>query len=139
MRKNYRRLLVFVLLVAMLATNMLVFAADPTIDLQRYDKVSSFSVFLDISKYGYAECTGDMRLRSGATADLTITLYKSKDKTSWSKVDSWSVSGPSLLTLNDGCCVMSGYYYVAKLTANVYDTSGNFIEDVSLSTNIESY
>ena len=72
-------------------------------------------------------------------ADLTITLYKSKDKTSWSKVDSWSVSGPSLLTLNDGCFVMSGYYYFAKLTANVYDTSGNFIEDVSLSTNIESY
>ena len=78
-------------------------------------------------------------MRSGATADLTITLYKSKDKTSWSKVDSWSVSGPSLLTLNDGCFVMSGYYYFAKLTANVYDTSGNFIEDVSLSTNIESY
>ena len=51
MRKNYRRLLVFVLLVAMLATNMLVFAADPTIDLQRYDKVSRFSVFLDISEY----------------------------------------------------------------------------------------
>lgn len=37
------------------------------------------------------------------------------------------------------CYVMSGYYYKAELNADVYNSSGNFLENVTSTSSIKYY
>lgn len=139
MKKNYTRLLIIILVVVMLSTSISAFAINPPTVEPYYEKISHCAVFLNISSRGYAECQGNLKLRSGATANMTVTLYKSADKSKWTEVDSWSTSGASLLSITDGCYVMSGYYYAAMLDVDVYDSNGSLIESTSLQSNISYY
>ena len=97
------------------------------------------TVFLSISSSGYATCTAEMSLYENISADMTVTLYKSKDKSSWTPVQTWDVDRSILPSFEGGCRVSSGYYYVAELSANTYNRYGSFVEDVSLTSTIRQY
>ena len=74
----------------------------------RYDYVSSCAASLNITNRGLATCYGDISLRRGVNAEMTVTLYKSTDKRNWDYVTSWEVSGSSMLSLEKSYYVMSG-------------------------------
>lgn len=139
MRKGHVKLFVFMLVIAMLASSVSVFAIDSTIVPLRYEKVMECAAALKISSRGYAACSGELQLRNGATADMTVTLLSSENKSSWTPVDSWETSGSSWLVIDDGCYVMSGKYYAVKVSADVYSSDGTFIEHVYTTSNIVQY
>ena len=70
---------------------------------------------------------------------MTVTLYKSTDKRNWDYVTSWDTSGSSILMIEKNYYVMSGYYYKAELSADVYNSSGSFLENVTSTSSIKYY
>ena len=101
--------------------------------------VSAAAFEAPISTYRYATCTAEMSLYENISAEMTITLYKSKNKTSWTPVQTWDVDRSILPSFEGGCRVSSGYYYMAELSANTYNRYGSFVEDVSLTSAIRQY
>lgn len=139
MKKTIAKLLSIVLVLSMLLPCVSAHESSPSITPLRYSKVIEFSIDLKITSRGYAECMGELQLRSGATANMTVTLLKSTDQATWEEVDSWSDSGSSWLMVDDGCYIMSGYYYATKISADVYGSDGSFIEHISSHSNIKYY
>ncbi len=80
-----------------------------------------------------------MILRDGVTAEMTVTLYNSTDKKSWDYVKSWDTSGSLSLLLEKSYYVMSGHYYKAVLSADIYNSSGRLVESISSTSNIHYY
>ncbi len=73
------------------------------------------------------------------TAEMTVTLYKSTDKKSWDYVKSWDTSGLLALALEKSYYVMSGHYYKAVLSADIYNSSGSLVESITSTSNIHYY
>ena len=103
------------------------------------DYVSSCVISLNISNKGLATCISNIVLRRGVNAEMTVTLYKSTNKRNWDYVTSWDTSGSSSLVLEKSYYVMSGYYYKAELSADVYNSSGSFLENVTSTSSIKYY
>lgn len=101
--------------------------------------MSSCVISLNISNKGLATCISNIVLRRGVNAEMTVTLYKSTDKRNWDYVTSWDTSGSSSLVLEKSYYVMSGYYYKAELSADVYNSSGSFLENVTSTSSIKYY
>ena len=101
--------------------------------------MSSCVISLNISNKGLATCISNIVLRRGVNAEMTVTLYKSTDKRNWDYVTSWDTSGSSMLVLEKNYYVMSGYYYKAELSADVYNSSGSFLENVTSTSSIKYY
>ena len=139
MKKTRSRLLSLLLAVILIASAIPVLAASSDIAPYRYDYVSSCSISLNISSRGRATCTSDISLRRGVNAEMTVTLYKSTNKRNWDYVTSWDTSGSSSLVLEKNYYVMSGYYYKAELSADVYNSSGSFLENVTSTSSIKYY
>lgn len=139
MKKTRSRLLALLLAVILIASVIPVQAASSDIAPYRYDYVSSCAASLNITNRGLATCYGDIRLRRGVNAEMTVTLYKSTDKRNWDYVTSWDTSGSSMLSLEKSYYVMSGYYYKAELSADVYNSSGSFLENVTSTSSIKYY
>lgn len=139
MKKTRSRLLSLLLVVVLIVSVVPVQAVSPDIAPYRFDHVASCSIALTISSKGLATCTSDMTLRSGVTAEMTVTLYKSTDKKSWDYVKSWDTSGSFSLLLEKSYYVMSGYYYKAVLSADIYNSSGSLVESISSTSNIHYY
>lgn len=139
MKKTRSRLLSLLLAVILIASVVPVQAASSDIAPYRYDYVSSCAVSLNITSKGLATCYGDINLRRGVNAEMTVTLYKSTDKRNWDYVTSWDTSGSSMLVLEKNYYVMSGYYYKAELSADVYNSSGSFLENVTSTSSIKYY
>ena len=139
MKKTRSRFLSLLLAVILIASAIPVQAASSDIAPYRYDYVSSCSIFLNISSRGLATCTSDISLRRGVNAEMTVTLYKSTNKRNWDYVTSWDTSGSSSLVLEKSYYVMSGYYYKAELSVDVYNSSGSFLENVTSTSSIKYY
>lgn len=89
MKKKITKLGVMLLAVIMLLSTIPVSAANPEISPLRYDNVSRMLVSLVISDKGLASCDGQINLRGGASVDMSLTLQKSKDQTSWTDEKTW--------------------------------------------------
>ena len=139
MKKTRSRLLALLLAVILIASVVPVQAASSDIAPYRYDYVSSCAASLNITNRGLATCYGDISLRRGVNAEMTFTLYKSADKRNWDYVTSWDTSGSSILMIEKNYYVMSGYYYKAELSADVYNSSGSFLENVTSTSSIKYY
>ena len=139
MKKTRSRLLSLLLAVILIASAIPVQAASSDIAPYRYDYVSSCSISLNISSRGLATCTSDISLRRGVNAEMTVTLYKSTDKKSWDYVKSWDTSGSLALALEKSYYVMSGHYYKAVLSADIYNSSGSLVESLTSTSNIHYY
>lgn len=139
MKKTRSRLLSLLLAVILIASVVPVQAASPDVAPYRFDYVNSCSIFLSITNKGLATCTSNIVLRDGVTAEMTVTLYNSTDKKSWDYVKSWDTSGSLALALEKSYYVMSGYYYKAVLSADIYNSSGSLVESISSTSNIHYY
>lgn len=81
---------------------------------------------------GYAECVGSYELYSDIKSKITLTLMKSKDNMSWSKVESWYNTNydrcpESLLTTSTNK-LEHGYYYLARVQVQIIDSTEESLE-----------
>lgn len=141
MKNTHYRLSSLLLAVIMIASVVPMQAASSDIVPYRYDYdyVSNCSISLNITSKGLSTSAGNITLRRGVNAEMTVTLYKSTDKRNWDYVTSWDTSGSSILMIEKNYYVMSGYYYKAELSADVYNSSGSFLENVTSTSSIKYY
>lgn len=129
MKKKLFRSSVCLLAMLMLLSNI-AFAAMPPMVEPLYDNADRVSASINISSTGCATCAGTIVLHGGVKADVTLTLQKSTNGTSWSSVKPWTTSGSYSLSINEDYYVMSGYYYRTKLVAKIYDSNNNLLETI---------
>lgn len=89
--------------------------------------VASFSI-----NDNYGVCTGSYELYSNRKSEITVTLMKSKDGNSWSKVESWKTTNydysPSSFEKTSTNKLEHGYYYHSHTQVQVYDSNNKVLE-----------
>ena len=133
--KTTKRLLCLLLSVTILASGMVVMAADtPT---PYYDATASISASLTISTSGLASCGGSVTLSdSSAFATLTMKLQQ-YTSSGWTTIEPWSTSTSTRLSKTK--YVTHGYYYRVVTSANVYDANGHYVESPSVTSASKYY
>lgn len=139
MKKRITKLGAMLLAIVMLLSVVPVSAANPEISLLRYDNVSRILVSLSISDKGLSSCYGEIILRGGASADMSLILQKSKNQVSWSDEKTWTTDGSYVVLIDKDYFVVSGYYYRLKLSGTVYDSSGAYVESPVTYSSVKYY
>lgn len=140
MKRPYRRhVLGWFLFLLMLSSTAL--AQSPLNIQPRYEEIMRFDPALTISSSGYAQCSSEIRtFDSSYEIDLTMSLQRSSnDGRTWSTVETWDTSDYGSAALEEGRFVLSGYSYRVKATAEIYDESGDLIEEESVTSPVEEY
>lgn len=133
--KTTKRLLCFLVCIALLSSSMFVSAFD--IPTPYYTAVSSVTSGLSISAGGTATGTGTVALYGTSYyANMTLTLQQLKNG-GWVNVKSWSASRSK--SVSGSCSVASGYSYRTLTTARVYSSSGSYIETATTYSNVVYY
>ena len=100
-----------------------------------YIGISQVNISLDISGTSLgadlAKCLGLVMLYDGYSADVTLSLQRSSNKTDWSTIKSWDASGEEEVSIYKEYFVVNGYYYRLNVLAYVYYPSGGIAEIVS--------
>lgn len=123
--------LVLVLTSAIVAASA--YAPSTEVIQPRWARIYSLTASLDISASGRADCSSSVRVRdSSDSADLTMSLQRSSNGTSWTTVKAWTDSGRGSVSMDESWYVLSGYSYRVKATAEVYNSSGTLVESASL-------
>lgn len=106
-----------------------------------YEEILWFDSSIDISSSGYANCMSDIEVNtSSLEIDLTMSLQRSSNNgRTWSTVKTWNTSDYGSAALEEGWFVLSGYSYRVKATAEIYDESGDLIEEESVASPVEEY
>ena len=129
-QNSLRRIFTGPLVVCMLAMMLLPAAA-------RFVAIRSVTVDLSINSSGYASCDGTCTVASGYEAEATLELQQ-KDGSTWKTIKEWSDSG-DVIRFNKAQFVARGYDYRLKLTTEVYDANGKFVEDDVTYSGVESH
>ena len=140
MKRPYRwHVLGWFLFLLMLSSTAL--AQSPLNIQPRYEEIMRFDPALTISSSGYAQCSSEIRtFDSSYEIDLTMSLQRSSnDGRTWSTVETWDTSDYGSAALEEGRFVLSGYSYRVKATAEIYDESGDLIEEESVTSPVEEY
>ena len=140
MKRPYRRhVLGWFLFLLMLSSTAL--AQSPLNIQPRYEEIMRFDPALTISSSGYAQCSSEIRtFDSSYEIDLTMSLQRSSNNgRTWSTVKTWDTSDYGSAALEGGWFVLSGYSYRVKATAEIYDESGDLIEEESVESSVEEY
>ena len=109
-------------------------AGDDTNIQPYYIGIAQVTVALEIDTTtlgDLAESYGFVRVYDGYTADVTLSLQRSKDKTDWSTIKSWEASGTEEIEIIKDYFVLDGYYYRVNILVYVYYPSGGMAEIVS--------
>ena len=105
----------------------------------RYAGIISVYSSINITTSGRADCYGDIELRNGYTADVTLILMRGQDP-SFTSLKTWTEEGVSgYFEMDKTYYVLSGYDYVVVMSAIVYDENGKNIESVDLFSGVQSY
>lgn len=99
----------------------------------------SISSTLDINDSGTASCSGSVLLRPGYRGELTVVLQRSTNGRDWVEVESWFASGSSKVWIDDSKTVVSGYQYRVLSSADIYSSSGTFVESTNKTSSIVEY
>ncbi len=143
-RTLLRILIPLMLIVCLVGNGAFAMAASPPdIELNYIGLVSARSLLL-IDDSGLAYCDTDVILRSGYTADITMSLQQSSNLLSWSDYRSWKDNDDGDIDLDTNYIeahifVLSGYYYRVHVTISVYDSSGQCVETVSKNSSVSAY
>lgn len=139
--KKFRQQHIFGWFLFLLILSSTAFAKAPLNIQPRYEEILDFYSSLSISSSGYAECLSDITtLDSDSEIDLTMSLQRSSNNgRTWSTVKTWDTSDNGFATLEKGWFVTSGYSYRVKATAEIYDESGDLIEEESVESPVEEY
>ncbi len=129
MKRQIRFAISLVLLVGVLMANFVTaLAIEP-----RFTGIAQLFSRLSISADGAATCKGEVELRSGYSADLTVEL-----KRDGTTIKTWTSSGSSYVSAGGTYFVTSGHNYVVTTTATVYKSNGQWVESPSRDS-IEKY
>ena len=105
----------------------------------RYAGIVSVYSSINITSGGRADCSGDIELRSGYTADIYLILMRGNDP-DFSELKTWTVENVSgKFDIDRSYYVLSGYDYCVVMSAIVYDETGKNIEAVDLFSGVQSY
>ena len=107
-----------------------------TVISARYAAIRSLTADLTISS-GYASCQGDCTVRSEYDAEVILELQQ-KQGTSWTTIMDWSDSGRRV-SFDKGQFVSRGYDYWLKISADIYGSDGELVEDGTSYSTIESF
>lgn len=92
---------------------------------------------------GYGKCKGSYALYSAKKAEITLTLMKSKNGTSWETVESWSTTyteqKPSSFNQESTNKLEHGYYYRTHTQVQVLDNNNNTLETGNSFSNSKYY
>lgn len=122
-----KRFIVLLLVIStLLSISTVAYASKPDIDLQ-YIGTSVITATLTISDSGKASCGSSVSVYDGYTADVTMELIQVGGST----VKKWSDSGSYTVKLDKVWYVSSGYYYYVHVSADIYDSDGNYVENVT--------
>ena len=108
-----------------------------TVISARYAAIRSLTADLTISSGGYASCQGDCTVRSEYDAEEILELQQ-KQGTSWTTIMDWSDSGRRV-SFDKGQFVSRGYDYWLKISADIYGSDGELVEDGTSYSTIESF
>ena len=108
-------------------------------EITRYVNTNYVDASLLISS-GTATCKGSNRMITNHDSKITMTLQKSSDGSSYSKVTAWSqtYTGTGLKTLTKTKAVTAGYYYRARVVVRVYSGS-DVIEKITKYSSVVHY
>lgn len=127
-----------VILAVICISNTLIFtasAADNSTMQPYYVGISQVSASLDISSTSLgadlAKCLGLVMLYDGYSADVTLSLQRSSDKSSWTTLKDWEASGEEEVSIYKEYFVVNGYYYRLNIRVFVYDSNDELVEIVS--------
>ena len=130
MKKHIRPTILMLLAVSMLMAGFTTAqAVEP-----RYTGITRINSTLTISAKGAARCTGEIMLRPGYTADLTVEL-----KQDGTIIKTWTGTGSGTISAGGTYFVTSGHDYVVTTTATVYDSNGKIVETPSKDSTKVSY
>ncbi len=127
MKKNILSLIV--LFGVLMSVFMTAHAIEP-----RYVAITSLSSTLNISSAGAAECTGNVEMWDGYTADLKVEL-----KRDGTTIKTWTDSGSGEVSAGGTYYVTSGHDYIVVTTATVYNRSGRWIESPTCDSDKQHY
>ena len=135
MRKKLIALVLSVLCVCSIS-NLSTAAATENLPIQPYyTGLAQVTVSLDIldTTLGalYADCYGFVALYDGYSADITMSLQRSSDKSDWSTIKSWETSGEEEIRISEGYFILVDYYYRVNILIYVYYPSGSIAEIIS--------
>ena len=108
-----------------------------TVISARYAAIRSLTADLTISSGGYASCQGHCTVRSEYDAEVILELQQ-KQGTSWTTIMDWSDSGRRV-SFDKGQFVSRGYDYWLKISADIYGSDGELVEDGTSYSTIESF
>ena len=100
-----------------------------------YIGLSRITLSLDVQPTAlgadYATVYGLVRLYSGYSADVTLTLQRSLNEKDWEEVETWEDSGEVEIRITDELYVVSGYSYRLAILVIVYYEDGSAAEIVT--------
>ena len=133
MKRIIRSTLSLLLLMGILTSSLLTAHAE---DIEpRYTGISGLSSSIDISSSGGAECSGTVTVRSGYTADLTVSL-----KQDGTTIKSWTETGlTGIAGISHIYYVPTGHEYYVKTSVTVYNSDGKIVEVQSTNSGSQVY
>lgn len=133
-------LLMLTMLIPLKETGAAVIATDDeqSVDLQ-YVNTLNVSSALTING-GIATCTARNNMQKNYPSKITMTLQKSADKSTYSKVQAWSqeYTGIGTKTLTKTKALTKGYYYRLKVVVRVYSGT-EVIEKITKYSSVKYY
>lgn len=89
-----------------------------------YENATGVSAGLTISG-STATCKAQNTMTKNHPSKITMTLQKSTDKSSYSKVTAWSqdYTGTGMKTLSKTKAITKGYYYRVRVVVRIYSGS----------------
>lgn len=134
MKKQISVLLITLLLICTVA-NSSVYASDSYPIEPYYVGTSQITLSLDLNSTSLgadlAECFAIVMLYDGYSADVTLNLQRSSDKTNWKTIKSWEGSGEEEIRIDEEYFVVNGYYYRVGVLVYVYYENGNLAEIIT--------
>lgn len=134
--KTMKRLLCILLAVTLLSSGFTALAAMPDTAVPYYTGTASIYANLSISSTGLASCSGNISLRSGYVANLTMKLQQYTSN-GWTTIETWFTATQK--GLSGSRYVTHGYYYRVVTSASVYTSSGGYVESPSVTSSSKYY
>ena len=136
MKRLMKKIVIFLLVFCTCIPSLSIYASPPEI-VPMYDHAQSCTTILNITSNGAAYCYGKVLIDYSYSAELTLTLYRSRNKENMTYVTSWTSNSGS--SISEEIFVFSGYYYRLYIEAKIYDSHDNLAETITEYSTWEKY
>lgn len=135
MKRTIRNFILACMLISVLGSTVTTLAVSSDVK-PLYESTRNVYLLFNVDENGLASSFIQVTLGKNEKCDITMTLYKSRNKINRSYVESWSSSNN---TAYEKLFVSSGYYYQLKIEADVYDSQNKLVENITEYSEWEEY